>query len=99
MGEGHVAGDVLLCVCDVISVMMSEVQVSLAGLVEVHGVGLWGAQQVEAPQGVAGQRRGGLCSAASPLPQEASAGGAVGVGGAVLEDGCLWPAGGDRNRE
>lgn len=79
--------------------MMSEVQVSLAGLVEVHGVGLWGAQQVVAPQAVAGQRRGGLCSAAPPLPQEAGAGGAVGGGGAVLEDGCLWPAGGDRNRE
>ena len=33
--------------------LASEVEVSLARLVQVHGAGLGGAEQVEAPQGVA----------------------------------------------
>lgn len=79
----------------------SEVQVPLAGLVKVHGAGLWGAQQVEAAQSVAGQRQGALHTAAGPLMQEASTSGKRrGVagrvqGGAALDDGCVWPAGGD----
>lgn len=77
--------------------MMSEVQVSLAGLVEVHGVGLRGAQQVKASQAVTGQWRGGLRTAAHPLTQEAGACGAVAGGGVALEDGGLRPAGGNRN--
>lgn len=72
---------------------MSEVQVSLAGLVQVHGVGLWGAQQVEASQGITRQRGGGLCCAAHPLSQEAAVSRVL--AGVALEDGCLWPAGGD----
>lgn len=73
---------------------MSEVQVSLAGLVQVHGVDLWGAQQVEASQGITGQRGGGLCGAAHPLSHEAAVSRVL--AGVALEDGCLWPAGGDR---
>lgn len=86
-----------VCVC--VSVMMSEIQVSLTGLVEVHGVGLGGPQQVEAPQAATGQRGGGLCTAAQPLPQEAGASGAVARGRVALEDCRLWPAEGDRNSE
>lgn len=54
----------------------SEVEVSLAGLVQVHGAGLRGAQQVEASQGLAGQRLVALAGGvARPLLQEAGAGG------------------------
>lgn len=76
-----------------VGVKMSEVQVSLAGLVQLHGVGLWGAQQVEASQGITRQRRGGLCCAAHPLSQEAALSRVL--AGVALEDGCFWPAGGD----
>lgn len=77
---------------------------SLAGLVQVHGAGLRGAQQVEASQGVAGQRLGALGGVTHPLLQEARAGGkrrsvAGGVqAGATLDDGRLRPAGGNRDR-
>ena len=53
----------------------SVVEVSLAGLVQVLGAGLRGAQQVEAPQGVAGQRLGALGGVTRALLQEAGAGG------------------------
>lgn len=54
----------------------SEVEVSLAGLMQVYGAGLRGAQQVEASQGVAGQWMGALGGAATrPLLQEAGMGG------------------------
>lgn len=83
----------------------SEVQVPLAGLVKVHGAGFWGAQQVEATQGIAGQRRGALHAAAGPLLQEASTSGKCrGIadrvqGRTALDDGCVWPAGGDSDCE
>lgn len=66
---------------------MSEVQVSLAGLVQLHGVGFWGAQQVEASQGIARERRGGLCCAAHPLSQEVAVSRVL--AGVALEDGCF----------
>ena len=55
--------------------LASEVEVPLAGLVQVHGAGLGGAQQVEASQGIAGQRLGALGGVARPLLQEAGPGG------------------------
>lgn len=77
---------------------------SLAGLVQVHGAGLWGAQQVEASQGVAGQRLGALGGVPRPLLQEARAGGerrsvTGGVqAGATLDDSHLRPAGRHRDK-
>lgn len=77
---------------------------SLAGLVQVHGSGLRGSQQVEASQGVAGQRLGARSAIAHPLLQEAGAGrecrsvaGGVQTG-AALDNSYLRPAGGDRDR-
>lgn len=49
----------------------SVVEVSLTGLVQVRGAGLQGAQQVEAPQRVAGQRLGALGDVTGALRQEA----------------------------
>lgn len=81
---------------------------SLAGLVQVHGAGLLRAQQVEAAQGVAGQRLGALGGVTRPLLKEAGPGGerrgvAGGVEAGAPRDDCnLRPAGGgdtDRSRK
>lgn len=81
---------------------------SLVGLVQVHCAGLLWAQQVEAAQGVPGQRLGALGGVTRPLLQEAGPGGERrGVAGRVEagapRDDCnLRPAGGgdrDRSRE
>ncbi len=78
---------------------------SLAGLVQVHGAGLRRAQQVEASQGVAGQRLGALGGVTRTLLQEAGAGGERrGVAGRVeagapRDDSHLWPAGGRQRQK
>lgn len=74
---------------------------SLAGLVQVRGAGLRGAQHVEATQGVAGQRLGALGDVTRPLLQEPSTGGerrSVLEAGATLNGRHLRPAGGDKHR-
>lgn len=78
----------------------SEVEVSLARLVQVQGAGFWGAPQVEASQGVAGQRFGALGHVT--LLQDVGTGGerrrcrvAGGVeAGATLDHRHFWPVGG-----
>lgn len=71
---------------------------------QVHGAGLRGAQQVEATQGLAGQRLGTLGGVTRPLLQEAGVGGnrcsvAGGVeAGTPLDDCHLRPAGGEKDR-
>lgn len=80
--------------------MISEVEMPLTGLVQVHGVGLWGAQQVQASQGLAGRGLGALGGVSRPLLHEAGLSGerrgvAGGVkAGAPLGNCRLRPAGG-----
>lgn len=76
-----------------------EIQVSLAGLVQVHAAGLLGAQQVETSQGVSGQW---LSGETRTLLQEPDTGrqrrciaGRM-KAGAML--GRIWPARGTRQQ-
>lgn len=63
---------------------VSEVEMPLAGLVQVHGVGFWGAEQVEASQGLAGHGLGTLGGVSRPLLHKAGLSGERrGVAGGV----------------
>lgn len=81
-----------------------EVEVPLGGLMQVHGAGLRGSQQVEAAQGLAGQGLGALGGVTWSLLQEAGVGResrsvAGGVeAGAVLDNRHVWPAGGSKDK-